>query len=590
MLRLLAISHCLFIISRKVISTNETGVFTISTNGCTIRRFPLFSENIETFVRAPTTTRNCSENSQLVDANNTHLWIINDSLEIFNIRVEEEFFCCYRSFKSVNMLENVTYGECIEFKKIIAANHEFVRVECFYFDEKVYDDFFVFKYIQPYMRTDNLKSYNVLVIGIESVSRMNFHRTMVKTSDFLRRRGSIELLGYNKVGDNSYPNLFPLLTGHNFKFVKSKCFGKHNSDINTLCPFIWDNFKRAGYHTALASDSIAGLLGEFEYQLTKIPTDFYLQTVMYEARHLFKNKNYNYHQCLGAKYFYKILLDYIKGLTETLKTTRLFGFFWEESVSHEHLNNPHIMDEDYFQFLTNLEESSYLNESVIIFVSDHGMRWGDIVRTEQGRQEERLPLLQALFPKSFKRRFKLAVQNFQLNRHRLTTPYDVYLTLLDIMDPSLLEDTTIMKRSKSNKCSEKSSLFLPISTKRTCKSVQIEEHWCSCYKGKKLEVGNLVRIFSAQFLVNHINELLAPFGQCQKLSLARILEATVVKRGKLLVYSIVLETYPGNAILDGTVLKERDTWTVSGTVSRLNRYQNNSCIGDDSVRLYCFCE
>ncbi|KAJ8726518.1 hypothetical protein PYW07_001216 [Mythimna separata] len=47
---------------------------------------------------------------------------------------------------------------------------------------------------------------------------------------------------------------------------------------------IWDKFKEKGYLTALGSDSIAGLLGQYEHRLPRIPTDFYLQPFILETR------------------------------------------------------------------------------------------------------------------------------------------------------------------------------------------------------------------------------------------------------------------------------------------------------------------
>jgi len=55
---------------------------------------------------------------------------------------------------------------------------------------------------------------NILIIGLDAQSHMNFIRQMPKTYEFLTDTLSgIELLGYNKVGDNTFPNIIPLLTG-----------------------------------------------------------------------------------------------------------------------------------------------------------------------------------------------------------------------------------------------------------------------------------------------------------------------------------------------------------------------------------------
>ncbi|XP_037297613.1 uncharacterized protein LOC119190252 [Manduca sexta] len=384
--------------------------------------------------------------------------------------------------------------------------------------------------------------YNILIIGIESMSRLNFKRTMPLTSRFLKDRGSIQMLGYNKLGYNSFPNLFPILTGKSFKNVTHEC--KTGNVINTnKCQFIWDAFKIAGYKTILGSDSIAGLLGTYEYSLKKIPTDFYLQPVMFEIGNLFQHKDYNFHACFNNKYFYKVLLDYIEGITKHLKSTNWFGMFWEESVSHEDIDLPTIMDNDYVHMLENL--SDYLNDTVLIFLSDHGMRWGKLAKTKNGRQEERLPLLEVLFPKRFQNEYPIAFNNFKVNSNRLITPYDLHETLLDLTKIDNLQNSNLSRRlNLVNSKTNKSSLFLPISEKRTCPSIGIEDHWCTCSLGQRIKITKNIRLSASRYLVSHINKLLSAYPQCDRLSLKQIININAVQaekdKGKIFTIIILL--------------------------------------------------
>jgi len=54
---------------------------------------------------------------------------------------------------------------------------------------------------------------SVFLFGIDSMSRMNFRRSMPLTSAFVSQKGWFEMEGYNKVGDNTLPNLMAILTG-----------------------------------------------------------------------------------------------------------------------------------------------------------------------------------------------------------------------------------------------------------------------------------------------------------------------------------------------------------------------------------------
>ncbi|KAJ8729267.1 hypothetical protein PYW08_000848 [Mythimna loreyi] len=686
-----AVLCCILLsVLNDVLTVETSDLYTIRTEGCSITGMSEVNESIKKIVTAPPSIHNCSSVEPLVASNASHLWVQRETFDLYNILKEDTFYCCYKFFSAPVNINNIVYSECKQFSTVIKAEHEFVNVYCYYLDNVVYNDYFLFNYhddIRP-DKSPNEESYNVIILGLESMSRLNFHRTMPLTSNFLKERGVVELLGYSKLGDNSYPNLFPALTGLSFKNIRQTCI--HDTVFNLeKCPntLLWDKFKEKGYHTALGSDSIAGLLGQYEHRLPRIPTDFYLQPFILETRKLYRNQFYDYHACMGSKYYYKVLLEYIYGLTQHLELNKLFGMFWEESISHEDLNNPHIMDESYFNFLTDLRQHNYLSKTILIFLSDHGMRWGDIMRTEQGRMEGFLPLLGILFPEEFRRQYKLAFENIQQNAHRLTTPYDIHETLLDLLDLGSLEDDMIRKRTKSS-VKSKSSLFLPVSTLRNCSSAGIEEHWCPCHRGRKVKVGSKMKITceyndeqiyqqyylfarkkpleksrrknetsynvivmgidaisrlnfhrtmpktvaylkqkgaiellgiddhwctchkgikippksfdardAAEQLVKQINEYLKEYEQCAELTLAEVMDVTEMIAGEprekevgWREFMAVVSTTPGDGVFEGTLRQRRETWSLAGTVSRLNLYGEQShCVNQYQAKLYCYC-
>lgn len=68
------------------------------------------------------------------------------------------------------------------------------------------------------------------------------------------------------------------------------------------------------------------------------------------------------------------------------------------------------------------------------------------------------------------------MKDFRINANRLTTPYDVYSTLLHLL--TINEDKRSMRSAKC--CSESNSLLEPIDSSRTCKEARIEPQWCTC--------------------------------------------------------------------------------------------------------------
>ncbi|XP_061707494.1 uncharacterized protein LOC133517983 [Cydia pomonella] len=560
-------------------------VFIIKTEGCNITNISEEREIIKA-MSGPPEIENCDKENQLLDSNATHIWILKDMFTNFNISDENSLSCCYMNFSAYNNIKNILYSTCKQFLTVIKAEHEFVRVDCSYKDSTIYSDYFVFIIGEARPKRPILESaYNVIILGLESLSRLNFERTMPKTAKFLKDRGAVQLKGYNKVGYNSFPNLFPLLTGRSF-----------NSCETLQCSFIWELYRNAGYYTALGSDSVVGAMGSYEYSWPTIPTDYYLQPFMAEANNIISHHvNVYDRRCLKNKAFYKIVLNYIKGLLQYLSHNKdkLFGFFWEESVSHNILKKPQIMDEGYLNFFTELESNQLLDDTILIVLGDHGMRWGRFAKTQQGRLEGNLPLFSILVPTSFRETYKDAYTNFQVNSNRLTTPYDAYRTIVDLVNPKLLKNHHLkisLKENKSNGIYH--SLFLPVSANRSCMSIGIDKAWCACDLSTAEPIQKREIVIAATVILNRINKMLADFPKCQTLTLRNIVGNANMKAVSIRerTYKVILEATPGGGIFQGMAGRQRSQWVAFGPIMRLNKYaKETSCMESGLIKLYCVC-
>lgn len=588
--------------------------FTIKTEGCTIPGLRPFDESIRKFIETPKHLKLCNASkTPLLNYNDTHIWL---SPEKLNITANANISCCYRPFyrplaisdiSSTDIDNRVKYEDCVYFSDYIEVANEFVKVSCTNHDKIIYEQFFLFALKKPFLsyREDstelpaNQSGYNVIVMGIDAISRLNFYRTMPKTLSYLKKKGAVELFGYNKVGDNTFPNLSPMLLGIKDTDLKRTCWPNTRATFDN-CPFIWDWYKDVGYYTALGEDSAS--LGTFNFEkpgFSGTPTDYYIHTFMHEAElHVGNNKDFNSFICMGNKYFYQVLLDYVEDLTKTLKTSKLFGFFWEVTMSHDYLNYPVIMDDSYQKFLKKLDSSKYLDETILILLSDHGIRWGDIRFTKQGRLEERLPLVHILLPTSFRKRYSSAYNNLKLNSRRLTTPFDLYSTLSDLVNLDTIENDKIQQRTSSFYTQDRSiSLFLPIPGNRTCYMAGIDDHWCTCHTGKKISTSSVEAAEAAAFLVRQLNVIVLPHVQCERLQLADLLEVTEMEVGTpgenevgWREFMVTVRTAPGGGLFEGTLRYDSGGWSLAGTVSRLNLYGDQSrCVHDYQLKLYCYC-
>ncbi|ODM93468.1 hypothetical protein Ocin01_13213 [Orchesella cincta] len=284
----------------------------------------------------------------------------------------------------------------------------------------------------------NADRLSVLILGLDAQSHMNFIRQMPRTYNFLTKNlSSIGMYGYTKVGDNTFPNVVTLLSGLNVEELGKVCWPTKQSFFDS-CPFIWKKFADSGYRTSLAEDSV--WMGTFNYEKKGFlhpPTDYYLHPMSLLAAKKIGHETWaNAKLCYGPRLAFEVLLDYIVKTAVTFRDSLYFQFVWANSLFHDYLNNPRLGDELLYMTLEFLRNNSFLNNTAFILLSDHGIRWGSIRSTYQGKIEERMPLAYFTFPSWFRRKYPQAMRNLRKNVLRLTTPFDVYETLKDILSIS----------------------------------------------------------------------------------------------------------------------------------------------------------
>lgn len=525
---------------------------------------------------------------------------------------------CYSSY--VGLFHFCRFADnCTSFKNEVSVEEEFVKVVCRVDNQVVYKNYHAFVPIKldveklcqnsrKNILSKNEERLSVLMLGMDSVSRLNFHRQMPKTKRLLQSMQAIELFGYNKVADNTFPNLVPVLSGLSEKELQQTCW-PNQSSVFDKCKWIWKNFSAAGYRTAFGED--AAWMGLFNYLrrgFQEQPTDYYVRPFIKKAEDdIGYEKKSSAKLCVGSKMSTAVLLAYVSNFAIAMSSKDSFAFFWGTSLTHDLLNYPSLGDEIHAQFLKNLQDAGSLNHTVFIFMSDHGIRWGGIRQTYQGRLEERLPFVFFVFPKWFKDVYPTAVSNLNKNAHRLTTPFDIYETLLDIIDLGKIEKLSLQKRNDEldnvKLKPRQISLFLPVHKSRTCAEAGIDPHWCTCQRSKPVPVADARIQNCSLILVEHLNSLLKPYGVCSQLQLAEVKSASVeyplehlynkTKDQGFKDYVIVIRTTPGDALFEATLRHSigKNSTHVAGIVSRINAYgSQSSCVTDFHMKLYCYCK
>ena len=139
------------------------------------------------------------------------------------------------------------------------------------------------------------------------------------------------------------------------------------------------------------------------------------------------------HYCVHGRKEANIHLDYIEQFTEQFKENPYFAFAFLTRLTHAYLQETKKADNLYADFFQHLSERGNLQNTVVFFYSDHGMRFGSVRETFVGKLEERLPYMFILFPPWFLQKYPHIRKNLEINAKRLTTPFDIFETLSDIL-------------------------------------------------------------------------------------------------------------------------------------------------------------
>lgn len=444
----------------------------------------------------------------------------------------------------------------------------------------------------------NKKPLSILMVGIDSMSRLNLKRVMPKTSEFLERNQWLNLKGYNKIADNTFPNLMAVLTGKNDSYSYETCYPLSVGNLDK-CDMLWYRFRKMGFITGFAEDD--KYLNTFNYLkkgFIKPPTDFYFRPYTIAAEQLSVQINHRMIYCSGPETSGERILKLARDFAVATLGYPSFGLFWMNTFSHDNINFASSVDNKVTDFLEDIKNSDILENSIMIFFSDHGFRFGEVRFTHTGWLEERLPFIYVWFPKWFKTQFSKEFNNFKVNTERLTTPYDLFMTLQHLIVLAGHKDYEIVPSSACPKCK---SLFHQVDYRRSCEDAGIEQHWCTCNGHSYISPSEPIVVSATYFALDNINSLIKSFGseseKCAALALNKIrasgisevISAEEDNRRYLL---LILETTP-MAVFEATVSFVMNgtspVFNLHGKISRLDYFGHNKCVTDSILEKYCSC-
>lgn len=323
----------------------------------------------------------------LTASDENYLWInlTETNLKKYYNVTSDQLQCFYAPFTrlSDNVVTKNETLNLLPFGKRMKIDWEYIQVLCENANQtQIYVDFHTFfsptlKEAEGSNENDDGK-YNVMILGVDSVSKLNFHRMLNETTKTLEHLGAIELHGYNKVDDNTYPNLIPFLTGLSSDELTGACLSNSNMSLQfDHCHFIWDEFKKKGYSTLFSEDSAAyGLFNYFKKGFQKQPTDIYSRTLFFQMeKDISHNKIGNYKLCLGNRLRFDVFnKGYVRKFIKSMSNHSTFSFFWTSSMTHDYISYPMLIDDDLSDLLMMMKNKKVLDNTIVFILADHGIR------------------------------------------------------------------------------------------------------------------------------------------------------------------------------------------------------------------------
>ncbi|KAJ0170626.1 hypothetical protein K1T71_013997 [Dendrolimus kikuchii] len=332
-----------------------------------------------------------------------------------------------------------------------------------------------------------------------------------------KEMGAVVLNGFHVVGGKSPANLSPLLTGKaasELPDIDQFYFADHLDPAM----FIFDGMKQDGYRTAFYKDMPwRGTFLNYHKGFSHQPADHYLCPFLMKHYVDSLKSNGNIF-CIGDLPHYNVMLNLTKQLFEL--NGKKFSLTYITDISHEKFGIVSSIDDDVANYLRWFLYTRKLDNTVIIVMSDHGMRFGPQRATELGRIEERLPFLSIVLPKTVQTLRPAALLNLKSNVNVLTTTYDVYDTILDIVELDTYRSNCTVSGAKILRGM---SLLEPIPKNRSCYEADIAPYWCVCNEWKAVSRNETIYRKVVSQLVEHVNGVIKQFPTlCSKRDLLHV--------------------------------------------------------------------
>ncbi|CAD5227362.1 unnamed protein product [Bursaphelenchus xylophilus] len=478
---------------------------------------------------------------------------------------------------------------------------------------------------------------DVHVFILDSASMSHVIRALPKTLDYLKNSMGATIFPYNnKAQYKTKPNSYIIY--HNKRITETKktptsrpFYTYSRTEIDACAAnstYIPRLYKQKGYRVLLDEDWSENMMEGCKPGETH-PIDHNLIPFWNRLRDMFADSNQlktlhkpedieNYHTNLWDRFCYERhdrMLKYLDQFIDAYDDEPKISFSWFGYLMHDVRSDLFMYDEDFLQFFQKM--SKKFENSHIFFMADHGSRIYPDESLFLDRIEDYNPALVYKPPKKLLNNQKLKEQ-LEINSQQLVSHFDVYATLIDILQNGDAFDTDYDFESPA--VSDPtipltgSSLLRPLPQPRNCETLGLHFEACLCqlHGNPEPEMANNLTYRLAEAAVDYINYHLTISNitaavrmdqACANLTVSNhftpIAEKYSTKNDQENVYRVTFKTSPGEALFDPylQVHENGEIEVVSTWFKRKNRYRAQvGCLQEiTGVKMdysddFCYCK
>lgn len=480
-------------------------------------------------------------------------------------------------------IKSNSLGEEISFKNgyLVPSHIESMKVACRNeLSEDLQSDIFAF--VQPRRSIPPQKSWHrrpsVIMLGMDNLSRMTLRNNMPGLFKNIKKQGWFEMQGYTRLSQNSLPNLMALITGYSpDTWLNLQCKSDKLGCIDSL-PLIWKRFRRKVYITAYGE-------GSSDISLFHMDKSGFVQKHLDFFASPFGKISINT-DCVDRRLHIQFIHNYSEQFFKRHVNTKRsqFGFFWTNKVKQSNDEADKISEPLWLDHFVHMKKLNLFSQSIVIFFSDKG-------------PSETQPMLLIWLPPWFRVHHPEIVQALRINGKRLTSAYDLHLTLHHILELGERWPRAVRKLLDCPSCQ---TLLAPVPENRTCADAGISEKLCPCDRFLLLKPKDYMKVPLGKLLVKSINEYLYHHNLheiCSKLKLkstesVHLRDDTNSTSGST--FRVVFTASPNGPRFSATTRfshKHKNLEYINvASINRLNSYRNDSdCLGKLMGKKFCIC-